>query len=224
MPVKTVRTYKDPKAKRGWYHDNQRMEAVKAYCLLGKMTLVAATTRIPEDTLRHWKMQDWWKEAEEEFRRSSKIELSGKLSKIIDRTLLALEDRIENGDFFFNPVLKTWERKPVNANVLQRVTSDLIDKQEILDKSSTVEKANDETINNRLKFLAEQLVKFAKNPTKQPNIIEAEVLQDEGSMSSGQELVQSALPRRDEPVQIEGPSGGNEGGHQAVGSYVEGER
>lgn len=219
MPVKTVRTYKDPKAKRGWYHDNQRMEAVKAYCLLGKMTLVAATTRIPEDTLRHWKMQDWWKEAEEEFRRSSKIELSGKLTNIVNKTLLALEDRIDNGDFFFNPVEKKWERKPVNANVLQRVTSDLIDKQEILDKSATVEKANDETINNRLKFLAEQLIKFARKD-KPHNTIEAEVIDVQESGTSSKELVQEIGFRDQECVLPEGEASreyrADEGGSNRV--------
>lgn len=174
MPVVTKRIRKKVKGNNGWWSNEERIEAVKTYLILGVITHVAAATGIPEITLRKWKAQDWWKEAEEEYRNSSKIEVSGKLSRIVNKTITALEDRVSNGDFFFNPVSKKWERKPVGANILHKITSDLIDKQLILEKDTTKEKTSDEGINSRLDKLRDEMIKFAK--ARKPVTVEGEII------------------------------------------------
>lgn len=150
-----------------WWSQKERLQAVNAYVVLGKVTLVVATTGIPEDTIRKWKMSTWWKEAEDEIRRSSKIELSGKLQKIVDKTLLELEDRVTNGDYFFNPRTAAWERKKISAQQASKITTDLIDKTLILDKAATEERTTEEGLDLRLKKLAEEMVRFAKGKTIQ---------------------------------------------------------
>ena len=174
MPVVTKRIRKRIAGNNGWWSNEERIEAVKSYLLLGKIKLVVAATGIPEITLRKWKSQDWWREAEEEYRNSSKIEISGKLSNIINKTMVQLEDRVSNGDFFFNPVTKKWERKPVGSNILHKITSDLISKQIILENETTKPKTNDEGISARLDKLRDEMIKFAK--IRKPITVEGEVI------------------------------------------------
>lgn len=164
MPVVTKRVDKRKKGD-GWWSDKQRLQAVSAYVVLGKVTLVAASTGIPEDTLRKWKQASWWKEAEDEIRRSSKIELSGKLSRIVDATLLQLEDRVANGDYFYNPKTGGFERKPINASQASKITNELIDKTLVLEKVATQERLTDEGLDDRLKKLRDEMVRFAKAKT-----------------------------------------------------------
>jgi len=193
MPVVTKRIRKRVAGNNGWWSNEERIEAVKSYLILGRITLVAATLGIPEITLRKWKAQDWWKEAEEEYRNSSKIEVSGKLSRIVNKTMEALEDRVANGDFFFNPVQKTWERKPVGANILHKITSDLIDKQIVLEKETTKEKTSDEGINSRLDKLRDEMIKFAK--ARKPVIVEGEIIDVTSSVVPENRLTdQGVLP------------------------------
>jgi hypothetical protein len=165
MPVVTRRIDKKKAGNTGWWSDKERIQAVNAYVILGKVTLVAASTGIPEDTLRKWKMASWWKEAEDEIRRSNKIELSGKLSNIVTKTLEQLEDRVTNGDFFYNPKLGTFERKGISAQQASKITVDLIDKTLLLEKSATEERITEEGLDLRLKKLKEEMIRFAKAKT-----------------------------------------------------------
>lgn len=167
MPVKPAHRIDKRKQGAGWWSDKQRLQAVSAYVVLGKVTLVAASTGIPEDTLRKWKTASWWKEAEDEIRRSSKIELSGKLSKIVDATLLQLEDRVANGDYFFNPKIGVFERKPISASQASKISNELIDKTLVLEKAATQERLTDEGLDDRLKKLRDEMIRFAKAKTIQ---------------------------------------------------------
>lgn len=163
MPVVPSRRVDKKKSSTpGWWSDKERMQAVSAYLVLGKVTLVAATTGIPEDTLRKWKMASWWSEAEDEIRRSSKLHLSGKLSEVITKTIEQLDDRVTNGDFFYNPRLGTFERKPINASQASKITSELIDKTLLLEKHATQERISEEGLDIRLQKLRDEMVRFAK--------------------------------------------------------------
>ena len=42
-------------------------------------------TGVPDITCRKWKASPWWKEAEDEIRRGTKVQLSGKLTKAIEK-------------------------------------------------------------------------------------------------------------------------------------------
>ena len=153
------------------HSEKQRLQAVNAYVVLGKVTLVAATTGIPEDTLRKWKASDWWKEAEDEIRRSNKIQLSGRLQTVVQRTLAELEDRVANGDFFFNPKTGKWDRKPISAVQANRVVNDLIDKSMVLEKTALEEKVTEEGLDLRLQKLKEEMIRFAKAKTIEGEIV-----------------------------------------------------
>lgn len=166
--VKVV-TYRDKKAsdhKQAWWSEKQKFEVVSAYVLLGNVAQVSRLTGIPEITVRKWKASPWWKEAENEIRLSSKVQLSGKLTKAIELANIALEDRLVNGDFQYDYKTGKMIRKPVNADLALRALDRLIDRQEMLDNSmKKLEVTTDEGTNERLSKLAEQFVNFAKAKT-----------------------------------------------------------
>lgn len=211
MPVKESYRIDKKKPGVGWWSEKERLQAVNAYVVLGKITLVSATTGIPEDTLRKWKITDWWKEKEDEIRRSNKIELSGKLSNVVSKTLQALDDRVTNGDFFFNPKTGGWERKPISALHASKIANDLIDKTLVLEREATTEKVTEEGLDLRLKKLKEEMIRFAKAKT-----IEGELVKHE--------LPQATPASDSEPVQEEGSpeasvrTDGSDQNHDGMGS------
>jgi predicted Holliday junction resolvase-like endonuclease len=158
------------------YSEAQRMEAVAAYLLLGKWPLVEAATGVPVNRLRHWKMQDWWKELEEEIRRSRNIEVSGKLNRVIDKVFGILEDRVENGDFQFDPKTGKFIRRPIGAKVAGDLLAKTLDREIILQKISEKPKVQDEEqIIDRLKMIEQALL---ANSKKKLNVIEGELVED----------------------------------------------
>lgn len=173
MPVKVVRTDKR-KPGNGWWSDKERYQAVSTYLVVGKLSLTSAATNIPEETLRRWRLQPWWKEMQAEILKSSKIELNGKIMKVIDKSMAVIEDRLENGDFFFNPKTGAFERKGVSANVANKIANDLIQKNVLMDKIITEESVQDEGLEDRLKKLKDEMLRFAN-----AKVIDAEVVKDE---------------------------------------------
>ena len=165
MPVIRRRIDKKAPGNNGWWSDKEKYQAVAAYLLMGKITLVAAATRIPEITLRKWKTAQWWKDAIDEIRRSNKIELSGRLTDVVNKTIVQLEDRVQNGDYFFNPKTGKFERKTIKAIEASQITNNLIDKTLILEKQAITEKETDEGLDARLAKLMEEMKRFAKATT-----------------------------------------------------------
>ena len=170
MPVVTYkrridkRVAGDKDQRGGWWSEKERVQAVQAYLILGKVTLVAATTGVPEDTLRKWKQQDWWAECEAEIKRGSKIELSGKLSNVVNKTLEVLEDRVVNGDFVYDRETKQYTaRRPISAAVANKVSADLIDRQVLLERDTTREFQNNEGLDDRLAKLRDEMLRFANS-------------------------------------------------------------
>jgi transposase-like protein len=140
----------------------KKVEVVAQYLVLGNMKLVAATTGVSHDLIRQWKTQPWWKELEAEIRATQNIELDTKLSKIVERSLEATLDRLENGEHIYNQKTGEILRKPASLRDVARVTSDFLDKKEVLRKA-TEEKSvvSTETIAEQLKSLALEFSKWA---------------------------------------------------------------
>ena len=166
MPVtKSRRIDKKAKGNNGWWSDKQRKMAVATYLVLGKITLVSNTLGIPEITLRKWKSQEWWAEAEDELRRGEKLELKGKLANIVNATLIQLEDRVVNGDYIWNSETKQFDRRPITAQVANKITVDMVDRQVLLEKKADTRLESNESLDARLLRIAEELARFSKART-----------------------------------------------------------
>lgn len=173
-----------------WWSDQKKMELIQAYVVMGNLRLAASTLNIPEVTARKWKAQPWWKEAELEIRKGSKLQLSGKLSDLVTKVFQSLEDRVENGDWVHNPKTGKLERKPVSAAVINNIMKDTISQSVSLEKLGMEEAASQEGIEARLEKLREELLQAA-GKLKKPVVIEGEII-DVGIPIQGSEGVAEA--------------------------------
>lgn len=181
MPVKVIRKQINKKkthSKYAHWSQKQRFNCVVTYLLTGTVPATAAATGIPFDTVKRWKQTTWWKQMEQEIRDSRNLQLNSKLSKVTDLALKNLEDRIEKGDFYYNPKTKQVVRVPVNAKTLNTISKDSIDREVLLSKliENKPEEKKDEDIRTRLDNLMDEFRKFAKkgNQLKKGEIIDVE--------------------------------------------------
>ena len=156
----------DSKHKEGeWWSDAKRLEVVTTWLVLGKIPLVSATTGVPEGTIRQWRTQPWWKEIEISVQTESDQELDTKLQKRIDKALDLVMDRLENGDYLYDPKTGEFIRKPVSMKDTWKVSTEMIDKRLLLRKQPK-EQANQEAVGDILKNLAKEFADMARKKVK----------------------------------------------------------
>lgn len=208
MTVKYYKRIVDKKPTDGLaaqYSPKQKLEAVTAYLMLGKVSLVAASLGIPEDTLRNWKRTDWWKEMEAEVRSSNNVEVSGRLRQIVQKSMTVIEDRLENGDFQYNPKTGAFTRRPVGVKVAGDILSKAVDKQVLIERLERQPQADQAKIEDRLKTIQEKLLEFSRfAKAKEIPAIKGEVYDVEQTSSSGE----GPLPTPSGEVKGQGPSEG----------------
>lgn len=153
------------------WSDSQKTEAVQTYMILGSLKLVSGTLKIPFDTLKVWKASEWWKTLEGELRVQEDLQLSTRLTKIVNRSYDVVEDRLENGDFVYDQKTGKMRRKPVAMKDAHKVAVDLMEKKDMLiQRHVTGETVTTDKIEKTLADLAANFAKIANqiNTTKGP--------------------------------------------------------
>lgn len=153
-------------AKGKHWSDSQKLEAVALYLTLGNVALTAATLKIPEITLRYWRKSDWWKEAEAELKIQDHIQLSASAKKIIEKSMTAVMDRLENGDWIYDQKSGELRRKPVAMKDALSAVNSMIEKKMLLDKTEHREEST-ERIEDKLNKLMDRFSELAEGK-KQP--------------------------------------------------------
>lgn len=149
-----------------WWNDKKKIEVVTTWLILGNMVLTAGVTGVPEGTLRRWKAQPWWKELELQIQTETDQELDAKLGKRIEKALELVNDRLENGDFLYDPKTGQFVRKPVSLKDGWKVASEMVDKRFILRKQPK-EATSQEAVGDILKNLAKEFAEMAKKRVKE---------------------------------------------------------
>lgn len=164
LPVRKV----DASRKR--WGDQQKIEAVSTYVVLGgNATQTAIALQIPAETLRIWTKTQWWKDLYDEIKQQENIELSHKLQKIVTRSLALVEDRLENGDFFYDQKTGKVVRKEVSLRDAHEVMKSSFNMKESIEKPQTVA-LEENSINDKLAALAKQFEQFAVAQKEKPTI------------------------------------------------------
>ena len=154
-----------------------KINAVSQYLVLGNMALVSASTGIDHALLRAWKGQPWWKEVETQVRATENLHMDTKLSKIVDKSLDAVLDRVENGEYFYDQKLGQVKRKPANLRDVARVSVDILSKRELLRGNATERKETTQvSVADQLKELALEFAKWSQPAVAAP--VTLEVLED----------------------------------------------
>jgi len=104
---------KAPRKKTKHWSTEKKIQVVMAYLVLGKMPMVEAATGVPAGTIHQWKRQEWWDELVRQVRTEENIQLDARLGKILTKTLDIVEDRLEHGDWMYDPKEGKVTRIPV---------------------------------------------------------------------------------------------------------------
>lgn len=156
-----VRNKKTGPGDGNMWPERKKAEAVKTWLATGNLTLTAAMINVPHTTVKLWRQSDWWQEMLENLREQDNIELDSKLTKILEKSMEAMEDRIRDGDYEFDRKTGSLRRVPVKLKDVHKVTSDLIDKRQVLRKQPTSITEQQTTTDDRLLKLAEQFANMA---------------------------------------------------------------
>ena len=155
------KTSVDRRYKKSHWTQNQKLQAVSTYLMLGNMSETALITGIPLATLKMWKTSDWFKEYSLQLQTEDVQQMDSNLKRVVDKALKAVEDRLDLGDAQFDQKTGEIIRIPVKAHVALKITTDLLTKQEKLRENPMKEEV-EKTIDDRLLKLSEEFAKFAK--------------------------------------------------------------
>ena len=142
----------------------KRIEVATAHAMGLSAPMIEAATGVSADTIRHWRMEDWFKELIEELRREDDVQVDAKLTTIVSKSLDTLVDRLEQGDFMYDPKDGEFRRKPLNARDVVKVADIMFDKRNLL-RGKPTSISGKEQVSDRLLKLAEEFAKFAKART-----------------------------------------------------------
>lgn len=177
-----------------WWSEAKKLETVTTYLVLGKVPLVAASTGVPEGTVRRWMIEPWWKDMVEQVRQDSDQELDAKLENRLQKVLDLVQDRLDNGDYMFDPKKGVFVRRPVSLKDGWKVGRDMFDVRQILRKQKP-EQVSQEGVADILKGLATEFAQMARKKVKE----NVEKLQEGVS-----ELPRQAGPDKEESPEEQG--------------------
>lgn len=155
----------------GWWSHKKRLEAVTTYLATGNLTETSRLLNIPHDTLKKWKQADWWDTTITEIQSGDGQRVDNKMSRVIDKALDLIMDRIEQGDFQYDQKTGRLVKVPVKVRDLERVAAGLFDKRQLIRKQPTNIKVSDLNQTERLLQLAEQFAKFAGQKVAEEKIV-----------------------------------------------------
>lgn len=154
----------DRRYKKSQWTQNQRLQAVSTYLMLGNLSETAIVTGIPLPTLKVWKVSDWFKEFSLQLQTEDVQQMDSNIKRVVDKALKAVEDRLDLGDAQYDQKTGAITRVPVKAHVALKITTDLLTRQDKI-REAPVKEELEKTIDDRLLRLSEEFARFASMKT-----------------------------------------------------------
>lgn len=156
-----VRSKKTLPNQPGQWSEKKQLEVVTTYLATGSNAETSRLCNVPVATINTWKTTDWWSNLIKEIQGGEGQKQDNKMTKVIDKALDVLMDRIEGGDYQYDQKTGRIVKIPLKARDLERVASGLFDKRQLIRKQPTNIKVDALNQSDRLLALAEQFAKFA---------------------------------------------------------------
>lgn len=147
------------------YSWEKKTEVVSNFLATGNLRLVSKLSNVPYETIGSWRKQEWWLELEDQLKRDKELQVNAQVTKIVDRSLDLIQDRLENGDFIMNNKTGQMERRQVSLRDVSKTANDLMTRQAILKKMEKEETVVKTSMQDTLKMLASEFAKWTKRNT-----------------------------------------------------------
>lgn len=143
------------------WSEGKRIDVVTTWLITGNLAATAAVCQVPLVTIKLWRKQPWWNDLVVDIQTESDQELDAKLAKRIEKSLEIVNDRLEHGDFQYDPKTGQFVRKPVSVKDGWKVASEMIDKRWLIRKmpQNQVDQA---AVGDILKNLANEFADMAR--------------------------------------------------------------
>lgn len=150
----------------GQWKEAKKIETVTVWLSTGSMAETSRLLGIPLKTVEGWKSQDWWKDLVKKIQAEEDQQLDAKTSKIIDKALEQLVDRLENGEHVYDQKTGKIKRMPAKLRDINTTFNNLLDKRQLLRNKPTkiVEQQSTAT---QLQNLADSFAKFVQKTVKE---------------------------------------------------------
>ena len=145
-----------------WFPQDVKVEACTLYAVYGDFDIVSEKTRVPANTLRGWHQEPWWVDIQRQVYIEQNENLSSRINIVLDKSLIEIADRLENGDYYFSKVAGELRRKPVDTKTLALLFDNLTTKRQLVRGEPTSISAKI-GVDDRLALLADSFEKFAKS-------------------------------------------------------------
>lgn len=172
IPMSNELKLKNLQEKYSW---EKKYQVVGCYMELSSLQKTADVCKVTVQTISAWKKQPWWSELEARILREKALEHDGKLSKIIDRALAIVEDRLENGEQVLNNKTGTLVHKPVSLRDTTNTLNALAARQKNVRADLSGVSEEKASVKETLALLAKEFALMNKSLAKRkPEIIDLE--------------------------------------------------
>ena len=176
-----------PREEGGHWDWKDKMRVVATYLATGSPALTAKLENVPLPTVHRWRKQEWWIEAINDLQIQEKVESNKTLKKIRDKALEVVADRLNEGNYQYDPKTGKVVRVPIGARDAHRIASDFIDKEDLLaQRLATLNKQQEAKTEDSLQQLAAAFTAMAQGKRLPSNdVVEAEFTMVEESEDAG---------------------------------------
>lgn len=161
-----VRENKTKAYQAGHWKEAKRIEVATLYLSTGSISETAKITGVPYHTIESWKRKDWWKELVKSIQDEEDQKLDSKTTKIVDKALEALLDRIENGEYVYDQKTGMAKRMPAKLRDLNTAFNTILDKRQLL-RNKPTKIIEQHSTAAQLQNLAESFAKFVQKKTEE---------------------------------------------------------
>ncbi len=116
----------------------QKLIAASSYLLEGGNAKKAAEIAgVHHNSVLDWKKQNWWQDLLVYLKKEHAEDFKARLGTLVNKTLDAVEDRIQNGDMIMNYKTGEIEHKPIGGKDAATIFGILWDKQRVMENQPT---------------------------------------------------------------------------------------
>ena len=164
-----VRAKKTLPYQGGLWSEKKKHEAVCLYVSGLPMTQIAVEINVPYYTIREWRASKWWEDIVKDIRSEDAQKLDAKLTKILDKSLETVMDRLENGDYIYDQKTGKIRQTPVKLRDTVHAMNTVMDKRQLIRKEPT-KIVEQQSSADQLKELAKQFEAFVTGQNKAPDL------------------------------------------------------